>query len=149
MKSVKFGFKFEKILGLKEKLEDNKKNEMAIISNSMKDLESEISKMEEMKRERYDMLEETLMSGASIMDIKNLIHSIECTDVSVERLRERLSSLRESFNYKKAEYLEVMKERKSFEKLKEKHADEFKQVIKLKEEKALDQINTFRIRCNS
>ncbi|AHM56660.1 hypothetical protein EAL2_c13650 [Peptoclostridium acidaminophilum DSM 3953] len=146
---MKFGFKFEKILGLKEKLEDNKKNEMAIISNSIRDLESEISKMEEMKRERYDMLEEILMSGASITDIKKLSYSIECSDVSIERLQQKLSSLRESFNYKKTEYLEVMKERKSFEKLKEKHIDEFKHIIKLKEEKALDQINTFRIRGTS
>ncbi|MZQ75124.1 MAG: flagellar export protein FliJ [Peptoclostridium sp.] len=146
---MKFGFKFEKILGLKEKLEDNKKNEMAIISNSIRDLENEISKMEEMKRERYDILEETLMSGASITDIKNISYSIECADISIERLQQKLSSLRESFNFKKVEYLEVMKERKSFEKLKEKHIDEFKQVLKLNEEKALDQINTFRIRGTS
>jgi len=146
---MKFGFKFEKILGLKEKLEDNKKNEMAIISNSIRDLENEISKMEEMKRGRYDMLEETLMSGASITDIKNISYSIECADISIERLQQKLSSLRESFNFKKTEYLEVMKERKSFEKLKEKHIDEFKQVLKLNEEKALDQINTFRIRGTS
>jgi len=146
---MKFGFKFEKILGLKEKLEDNKKNEMAIISNSIRDLENEISKMEEMKRGRYDMLEETLMSGASITDIKNISYSIECSDISIERLQQKLSSLRESFNFKKTEYLEVMKERKSFEKLKEKHIDEFKQVLKLNEEKALDQINTFRIRGTS
>lgn len=146
---MKFGFKFEKILGLKEKLEDNKKNEMAIISNSIRDLENEISKIEEMKRERYDMLEETLMSGASITDIKNISYSIECADISIERLQQKLSSLRESFNFKKLEYLEVMKERKSFEKLKEKHIDEFKQVLKLNEEKSLDQINTFRIRGTS
>lgn len=146
---MKFGFKFEKILGLKEKLEDNKKNEMAIISNSIRDLENEISKMEEMKRERYDILEETLMSGASITDIKNISYSIECADISIERLQQKLSSLRESFNFKKVEYLEVMKERKSFEKLKEKHIDEFKHALKLNEEKALDQINTFRIRGTS
>lgn len=146
---MKFGFKFEKILGLKEKLEDNKKNEMAIISNSIRDLENEISKMEEMKRERYDMLEKTLMSGASITDIKNISYSIECADISIERLQQKLSSLRESFNFKKVEYLEVMKERKSFEKLKERHIDEFKHTLKLNEEKALDQINTFRIRGTS
>ncbi len=139
-------FKFQKILDIKEKLEDNKKNEVAIVSKDLKSIERELIDMENFKSKKQLELEGMLSQGSSILNIKNMSSFIDNIDEKIKYLKKAFVECEVRFDQKKIEYMDMMKERKSFECLKEKHMLELKNYQKQQEDKFTDQLNSFRSR---
>ena len=139
-------FKFQKVLDIKEKLEDNKKNEVAIASKDLKSIERELIDMENFKSKKQLELESMLSQGSSILNIKNMSSFIDNIDEKIKYLKKAFVECEVKFDQKKIEYMDMMKERKSFEFLKEKHMLELKNYQKQQEDKFTDQLNSFRSR---
>ena len=139
-------FKFQKVLDIKEKLEDNKKNEVAIASKDLKSIERELIDMENFKSKKQLELEGMLSQGSSILNIKNMSSFIDNIDEKIKYLKKAFVECEVRFDQKKTEYMNMMKERKSFECLKEKHMLELKNYQKQQEDKFTDQLNSFRSR---
>ncbi|KDR95163.1 flagellar FliJ protein [Peptoclostridium litorale DSM 5388] len=139
-------FKFQKILDIKEKLEDNKKNEVAIASKDLRSIENELSSMESFKAKKQIELETMLSQGSSILNIKNMNGFIDNIDDKIKYLKKAFIECEIKFDQKKTEYMDIMKERKSFESLKEKHMIELKNYQKQQEDKFVDQMNSYRSR---
>lgn len=81
--------------------------------------------------------------GISILEIRNINQYLLFLDKKINTLRFEISSLESNLNQKRLEYLELQKERKTFEKLKEKDYEKYLYNEKKEEEKMIDQIVTF------
>ena len=138
-----FRFKLQRILDLKLKQEDEKKNQIATIMQAIKTKEDELEALTSEKKQKEFSLNDNRKRGISILEIRNINQYLLFLDKKINTLRFEISSLESNLNQKRLEYLELQKERKTFEKLKEKDYEKYLYNEKKEEEKMIDQIVTF------
>lgn len=138
-----FRFKLQRVLDLKLKQEDEKKNQIATLMQAIKTKEDELEALISEKKQKEFSLNDNRKRGISILEIRNINQYLLFLDKKINTLRFEISSLESNLNQKRQEYLELQKERKTFEKLKEKDYEKYLYNEKKEEEKMIDQIVTF------
>ena len=138
-----FRFKLQRVLDLKSKQEDEKKNQIATLMQAIKTKEDELEALISEKKQKEFSLNDNRKRGISILEIRNINQYLLFLDKKINTLRFEISSLESNLNQKRLEYLELQKERKTFEKLKEKDYEKYLYNEKKEEEKMIDQIVTF------
>ena len=138
-----FRFKLQRVLDLKLKQEDEKKNQIATLMQAIKTKEDELESLISEKKQKEFSLNDNRKRGISILEIRNINQYLLFLDKKINTLRFEISSLESNLNQKRLEYLELQKERKTFEKLKEKDYEKYLYNEKKEEEKMIDQIVTF------
>ena len=138
-----FRFKLQRVLELKLKQEDEKKNQIATLMQAIKTKEDELEALISEKKQKEFSLNDNRKRGISILEIRNINQYLLFLDKKINTLRFEISSLESNLNQKRQEYLELQKERKTFEKLKEKDYEKYLYNEKKEEEKMIDQIVTF------
>lgn len=138
-----FRFKLQRVLDLKLKQEDEKKNQIATLMQAIKTKEDELEALIIEKKQKEFSLNDNRKRGISILEIRNINQYLLFLDKKINTLRFEISSLESNLNQKRLEYLELQKERKTFEKLKEKDYEKYLYNEKKEEEKMIDQIVTF------
>ena len=138
-----FSFKLQRVLDLKLKQEDEKKNQIATLMQAIKTKEDELEALISEKKQKEFSLNDNRKRGISILEIRNINQYLLFLDKKINTLRFEISSLESNLNQKRLEYLELQKERKTFEKLKEKDYEKYLYNEKKEEEKMIDQIVTF------
>ena len=138
-----FRFKLQRVLDLKLKQEDEKKNQIATLMQAIKTKEDEIEALISEKKQKEFSLNDNRKRGISILEIRNINQYLLFLDKKINTIRFEISSLESNLNQKRLEYLELQKERKTFEKLKEKDYEKYLYNEKKEEEKMIDQIVTF------
>ena len=138
-----FRFKLQRVLDLKLKQEDEKKNQIATLMKAIKNKEDELEALISEKKQKEFSLNDNRKRGISILEIRNINQYLLFLDKKINTLRFEISSLESNLNQKRLEYLELQKERKTFEKLKEKDYEKYLYNEKKEEEKMIDQIVTF------
>ena len=138
-----FRFKLQRVLDLKLKQEDEKKNQIATLMKAIKTKEDELEALISEKKQKEFSLNDNRKRGISILEIRNINQYLLFLDKKINTLRFEISSLESNLNQKRLEYLELQKERKTFEKLKEKDYEKYLYNEKKEEEKMIDQIVTF------
>lgn len=143
---AKFIFKLESILSIKMKLEDQAKAEYGIEVMRLREEEHKLSLLERRKSGFEQQLFEALSDMLVVLIIKrledsveNLKYNIKIQTAVIKRQEERVAKAREKLD-------NAMKERKIYEKLKEKAFEEFKAEINAQEQKEIDQLVSFRFR---
>jgi flagellar FliJ protein len=139
-----FNFKLQRILDLKLKQEDEKKNQISSLMQLIKTKEDELELLLTEKKYKENHLNDIRKNGVSILEIRNINQYISFLDKKMNTIRFEISSLETNLKQKRIEYLELQKERKTFEKLKEKDYEKFIYNEKKEEEKMIDQIVTFK-----
>ena len=138
-----FRFKLQRVLDLKLKQEDEKKNQIATLMQAIKTKEDELEALSSEKKQKEFSLNDNRKRGISILEIRNINQYLLFLDKKINTLRFEISSLESNLNQKRLEYLELQKERKTFEQLKEKDYEKYLYNEKKEEEKMIDQIVTF------
>ena len=138
-----FRFKLQRVLDLKLKQEDEKKNQIATLMQAIKTKEDELEALISEKKQKEFSLNDNRKRGISILEIRNINQYLLFLDKKINTLRFEISSLESNLNQKRLEYLELQKERKTFEKLKEKDYEKYLYNEKKEEEKMIDQIVAF------
>lgn len=138
-----FKFRLQKILDLKEKEEDSKKNEVAKVLKEITEMENKIEKYKEDRLYYMHKREELNQQGCSVQDIMDINIYIQYLEDAIKKAYKELEKLKVLLKKKQNEYLEIRKERKSYDKLKEKHLERYKIDEAKKEEKVIDGIVTF------
>ena len=113
-----FRFKLQRVLDLKLKQEDEKKNQIATLMQAIKTKEDELEALISEKKQKEFSLNDNRKRGISILEIRNINQYLLFLDKKINTLRFEISSLESNLNQKRLEYLELQKERKTFEKLK-------------------------------
>lgn len=141
---MKYKFRFEKILEIKEKLEESKKMEMSEINNTIDNIKFQIEELNKIKETKNCKIKENMNEGTSINEIKRMNEFINLINIKIKKLLEDLKVAQNKLDVKKNEYIQIMREKKTFEKIKEKDIVKFNEKVKKEEEKFVDQIVTFK-----
>ncbi len=136
----KFSFKFETVLRVKEKKEEELKRELMRLQALRIEQEQLLEKIDNEKRRAYGEKAREKQGGIDIMSLvyyeaylNNLRKKISATEKKIKELEKKADD-------KRVEVIEASKEKKIFEKLKEKHFSEFKKMVVSNEQKQLDEI---------
>ena len=141
---ARFIFKLQNILNMKEKLEEQAKNEFAQANLRLRDAEEEEERLWNREKEAEAELSKCLSETLDVMKIKQKEDAVEILKmyarqqhlVVIQRARE-VEIAREKLN-------EAMKERKTYEKLREHAFEDFKKELNLAEQKEVDELVSYR-----
>ena len=141
---AKFIFKMESLLSIKYKLEDQAKAEyrMELIrlrEEEMK-LEALIAKKEEYQYRLTDAVQDELV----LLEIKKLENCVEHAKYNINVQKFVISQQQQRVERAREKLDNAMKERKTYEKLKEKAFEQFKIEIEAQERKEVDELVSFR-----
>ncbi|SHG92588.1 flagellar export protein FliJ [Tepidibacter thalassicus] len=141
---MKYKFRFQKILDIKEKLEESKKMEINNLLSEVNKFKEEIYYLNKSKESKNIEIKSVMKLGTDINTIRSMNEFIYSIDLKIKMLIQKLDLLENELEVKKKEYIEVMKEKKTFEKLKERDIQNFNEKLKKQEEQFVDQIVTFK-----
>lgn len=140
---AKFVFELQSILEIKEKLETQEK---MLYATAQAQLYEEIDKLEGFKNKKlgYEaQMRENMQSGLNVQTLNECHHGIEIMkdaiktqEVEVEKAQKRVDLARAKLN-------EAIKERKTYEKLRENAFEEFMQEINVQEGKEIDELVSY------
>ena len=133
-------------MDLKIKQEDDVKMQVAELMRHQRELQAELESLLTEKQAKFRQLEQIRKEGATIQQIRNLTQYNRYVESCIDKVQGNLRRLEADLEEKKAEYMEVRKERKSYENLKEKDLERHRYEEKKQEEKIIDQIVTFQKR---
>lgn len=141
---MKFKFKFQKILEAKERMEDAKKNEFAKKIQEIEAVKESVVLLDKEKEELKMKYQRELKVGMDINSVKAMNNYFKIMDDKKNHYLKLIEIKNNELEKIKEEYLSLMKDRKSFENLKEKEFDEFKEQEKIEEAKTIDEIVSFK-----
>lgn len=136
----------ESILSVKTKLEDQAKAEYGIETMRLREEEHKLTLLENRKRGFEQQLFEAVSDRLVILSIKRLEDSVENLKYNIKLQIIVIRKQEERVAQARAKLDNAMKERKIYEKLKEKAFEEFKAEVNAQEQKEIDQLVSFRFR---
>ena len=139
-------FKKESKLSVKTKLEDQAKAEYGIETMKLREEEHKLMLLENRKSGFEQQLFEAVSDRLVILSIKRLEDSVENLKYNIKLQIIVIRKQEERVAQARAKLDNAMKERKIYEKLKEKAFEEFKAEINAQEQKEIDQLVSFRFR---
>ena len=146
---AKFIFKMESILSVNEKLEEQAKAEYSIEMMKLRQEEEKLDKLK-LRRDMYhSTLYDEVTDKLNILEIKILEDSVENIKYNI-KLQMVVVANQQRAVEKAGEKLDnAMKERKTYEKLKENAIEEFKAEINAEEQKEINELVSFKFRSGS
>lgn len=136
----------ESILSVKTKLEDQAKAEYGIETMKLREEEHKLTLLENRKSGFEQQLFEAVSDRLVILSIKRLEDSVENLKYNIKLQIIVIRKQEERVAQARAKLDNAMKERKIYEKLKEKAFEEFKTEVNAQEQKEIDQLVSFRFR---
>ena len=146
---AKFIFKMESILSVKEKLEEQAKAEYSIEIMKLRQEEEKLDELEKRKNAYQTRLYEAVMDTLNISEIKILEDSVENIKYNIKLQLIVIANQQKNVDRAREKLDNAMKERKTYEKLKEKAVEEFKEQINAEEQKEINELVSFRFRTGS
>lgn len=143
---AKFIFKMESILSVKTKLEDQAKAEYGIETMKLREEEHKLTLLENRKSGYEQKLFEAVSDRLVVLSIRRLEDSVENLKYNIKLQIIVIRKQEERVAQARAKLDNAMKERKIYEKLKEKAFEEFKAEVNAQEQKEIDQLVSFRFR---
>ncbi len=135
----KFRFKLETVLNVKEKREEQLKHELMRLQ-ALKIQQEQLLK--EIKEKRSYISGEKSHNKENGVDIQSLIYYEQYLGVLLHQIdltKKNIKDFEKKADDKREEVVEASREKKVFEKLKERQFDEFKRMIIYNEQKVLDE----------
>lgn len=134
------------MLDVKEKAEDNKKNEVYIVNKELLKANEQLQELKLELTQKGIEREEKNKEGTSIIEIVQLNKYIDYLCSLIKNKEIEICELNKKLEIKKEEYIESRKERKSYENLKDKDYARYMIKEAKEEEKIIDEIVSFSSR---
>ncbi len=139
-----FSFKFQSILDLKQRIEDQKKSKYGEANEELKNQTDKLNVLIEERDYQFELMREKGKNGLTPKELivynnymDRLKRSIEIQTVVVERAKAAVEKAR-------LELVEAAKQRKMFETLKEKKLEEYWEEYYKKEQAQLDEVVSYK-----
>jgi flagellar FliJ protein len=139
-----FSFKFQSILDLKQRIEDQKKSKYGEANEELKNQKDKLNVLIEERDYQFELMREKGKNGLTPKELivynnymDRLKRSIEIQTVVVERAKAAVEKAR-------LELVEAAKQRKMFETLKEKKLEEYWEEYYKKEQAQLDEVVSYK-----
>lgn len=140
---AKFHYRMQNILDVKSKLEVQAKNAYTVANNKYMDEQQKLQQLI-LKRMNYEKKLKELMEG--VLDIKavnNARSDVNSMKVIVRRQMMEVHNAQLELERTRVELHNIMVERKTHEKLKERAFDEFKREMAEQESKEIDELVSY------
>lgn len=140
---AKFVYRMQSILDVKEKLEEQAKNEFA---KARIYLDEEIAVLDRIKARRSEYEEEGRILRQSVLDIKKLTenqYAIDRMDEAVAAQEIEVQKAQKELDKASANLVKAMQETKIQNKLKEKAFEQFKKDLVAQEMKEVDELTSY------
>lgn len=141
---AKFNFRLQGILNIKQKLEDQEK---ISYGQAKMRLEAEEQKLMELVNHKAQLIEEkaALMAGRIRPQELNLYeNAIHGADIAIENQKKSVALARKEMEIAQARLDQAMKERKTYEKLREKAFDQFVEEQNYEEQLEINELVSYR-----
>ena len=137
---AKFVFKMQNILAVKEKLESQAKAEYGLEISKLREEEQKKILLEQKKQQLTECLHDTL----DMPRIKQYEQAVEDMKICIREQQHIIKQQEEKVAKARKKLDDAMKERKTYEKLKERAFEEFKLELNAAEQKEVDELVSFR-----
>ena len=140
---AKFKYRMQNILNLKEKMEAQEKIAFSIANQHLLEEQDKLSQLMIRKADYERQLKDMTQGTLSIKDIKICKESINAMKSKIRDQLIEISKATREVEIARRRLDEVMKERKTHEKLRENAFEEFKKELLAEESKETDQLVSF------
>ncbi len=141
---AKFVFSMQNILNMKEKLEEQEKNNFAQANLRLQEAREEQTRREQRLEEEKKKLQKEVADMLHIREIRNRENSVEIFRMYVRQQILTVKQREKEVDVARERLNEAMKERKTFEKLREKAFESFLAEENLREQKEVDELVSYR-----
>lgn len=141
---AKFKYRMQNILNIKQKLEDQAKMQYAAMRAKLTEEEQQLALLMSKKAAYFlegKRIRENILNVRELKDNRN---AIEKMNESIEQQQLQIRVAEKNLEIARVELQEVMTERKTHEKLREKAFDQFIQDINSQESKEIDQLTSYQ-----
>ena len=140
---AKFVYRMQNILNLKEKLEAQEKIAFSLANQKVLEEQEKLSALMIRRADYEQQLKKLTQGDLSIKDIKICKDSINAMKSKIRDQLMEVSKAQKALEIQRKRLDDIMKDRKTHEKLREKAFEDFKEEIKADESKANDQLVSF------
>ncbi|MBQ4464070.1 MAG: flagellar export protein FliJ [Eubacterium sp.] len=141
---ARFRFKLQNILNMKEKLEEQAKNEYSQANMRLREAEEEEERLKTRQADAEAELAKLLSETLDVMKIKQGEDAVEILKVYVRQQHLVVIQCAREVEIAREKLNEAMKERKTFEKLREHAFEDFLKEVNLAEQKEVDELVSYR-----
>lgn len=140
---AKFTYRMQNILDIKSKLEEQEKINFSLANAKLEEEKQELQKLI-LRRLGYEKRAKELMSGTlDFQEIRTCKHAVDTMKVLVRAQLIKVHTAEKELELARVKLNEVMIERKTHEKLKEKAFDRFKEEMIYSENKEIDELVSY------
>lgn len=139
-----FTFRFESILNVKEKMEEDKKNKLGLATKKMEEERQNLYQLMQKKENIIKDMQEKTKSVLKIKELQNASYKMQLVQNLIDVQVKVLEDCKEQTNKCRNELIEAKKQKKIFCKLKENDFEHFQYLVKKDEEKFIDQLVTYK-----
>ncbi len=141
---ARFIFPLQNILNMKEKLEEQAKNEYSQANMRLHEAEDEEERLRQREADAEEDLKNILAESLDVMEIKKKEDAVEILKVYVKEQHLVVIQRARDVEIAREKLNEAMKERKTFEKLREHAFEDFVKEQNLAEQKEVDELVSYR-----
>lgn len=141
---AKFVFSMQNILNMKEKLEDQEKNNFAQANLRLQEAVAEQEELEQRLAEAKKKLQQEVSDALDVRTIRSREDAVEILRMYVRQQILVVKQREKEVDVAREHLNEAMKERKTFEKLREKALEAFLAGENLREQKEVDELVSYR-----
>jgi flagellar FliJ protein len=142
---AKFVFKLESVLSLKRQTEDNLKNELGKAVHFLEMQKQALQNLyNEKKRSMDELKEETQKGGFTVPKIQNFNAYISSIEQKISKQIEKVNFAKENVDKYRGELVQIMKERKILESLREKQFAEYLKEEERQQQQMIDEKNSYK-----
>jgi len=137
-------FRFQTLLDYKSRLVDDLRLEMARKQQTLQRLQQERRRLQETRSRVADELQTKMQKGLSIQAVRQTYQYLDFLEQALVNLDERIRQAEDQVADVRQRLAEALKERKTFEKLREYAMAELRTRLQKREAEALDDLNIAR-----
>lgn len=142
----RFIFSLQNILNIKEKLEEQAKNEYSQANLLLQEAIAKREQLEERLEEEKRRLQEDISDSLNVREIRERENAVEIFRMYVRQQILVVMQREKEVEVAREHLNEAMKERKTFEKLREHAFEKFRLEENLREQKEVDELVSYRDR---
>lgn len=139
-----FAFSMQKILDMKEKLEMQEKNNFSHASLQLMEARESLMRLVKRREEKESVLRDTVMRLSDIKKVRQDEDAVEIVKMYEQQQKLVVLQREKELEVARRRLQEAMRERKTFEKLKEKAWEAFLEEENRKEQKEVDELVSYR-----
>lgn len=141
---AKFRYRMQNILNVKEKLENQARNEFAVAAAVLKEEEDKLEALKKRKESYETDLKRLYEDTLNIFEIKETRDAIEVMKGFITEQQKNVYTATQQLDVARQKLTVAMQERKTHDKLKEKQFEAFMAEEAAKESKEIDELVSFR-----